>query len=98
MSLFAEFLERLSTTADGDGSLLDHSLVLFGSGMSEANTHSRLNIPTLLVGGSSAGFKGNRHIQTKPETPFANCLLSVANIFGCELKQFGTLSTGEISL
>ena len=56
------------------------------------------NIPTLLVGGGSAGFKGNRHIQTKPETPFANCLLAVANVFGCELKQFGTLSTGEISL
>jgi Protein of unknown function (DUF1552) len=98
MSLFAEFLQRLSTTPDGDGTLLDHSLVLFGSGMSEANTHSRLNIPTLLVGGSAAGFKGNRHIQAAPETPFANCLLSVANIFGCELKQFGTLSTGEISL
>jgi len=98
MSLFAEFVQRLSTTPDGDGTLLDHSLVLFGSGMSEANIHSRLNIPTLLVGGSAAGFKGNRHVQTAPETPFANCLLSVANIFGCELKQFGTLSTGEISL
>jgi hypothetical protein len=65
MSLFAEFIERLSTTPDGDGSVLDHSLILFGSGMSEANTHSRLNIPTLLVGGSSVGFKGNRHIQTE---------------------------------
>jgi uncharacterized protein DUF1552 len=98
MSLFAEFIERLSTTPDGDGSVLDHSLILFGSGMSEANIHSRLNIPTLLVGGSSAGFKGNRHIQTKTETPFANCLLSLANVYGCELKKFGTLSTGEISL
>ena len=98
MSLFAEFIERLSTTPDGDGSVLDHSLLLFGSGMSEANIHSRLNIPTLLVGGGSAGFKGNRHIQTKSETPFANCLLALANVFGCDLKQFGTLSTGEISL
>jgi len=98
MSLFAEFIERLSTTPDGDGSVLDHSLLLFGSGMSEANIHSRLNIPTLLVGGGSAGFKGNRHIQTKSETPFANCLLALANVFGCELKQFGTLSTGELSL
>jgi uncharacterized protein DUF1552 len=98
MTLFAEFLERLSTTPDGDGSLLDHSLLLFGSGMSEANTHSRLNIPTLLVGGSSAGLKGNRHIQSKTETPFANCLLALANVYGCELKQFGTLSTGELSL
>ena len=65
--------------------------------MSEANTHSRLNIPTLLVGGRSVGFKGNRHIQTRAETPFANCL-SLANTYGCELDRFGTLSTGELSL
>jgi hypothetical protein len=66
--------------------------------MSEANTHSRLNIPTLLVGGRSVGFKGNRHIKTATETPFANCLLTLANIYGCELERFGTLSTGELSL
>jgi hypothetical protein len=98
MSLFAEFIEKLSATPDGDGSLLDHSLILFGSGMSEANTHSRLNIPTLLVGGHSVGFKGNRHVKTAAETPFANCLLMLANTFGCELKGFGTLSTSELSL
>jgi len=98
MTLFAEFIERLSATPDGDGSVLDHSLLLFGSGMGEANTHSRLNIPTLLVGGGSVGFKGNRHIQTAPETHFANCLLSLANTFGCDLEKFGTLSTGEVSL
>jgi hypothetical protein len=98
MSLFAKFVERLSTTPDGDGSLLDHSLILFGSGMSEANTHSRLDIPTLLVGGRAGGFKGNRHVKTAPETPFANCLLTLANLYGCELNSFGTLSTGELEL
>jgi hypothetical protein len=98
MSLFAEFLDKLSAMPDGDGSVLDHSLLLFGSGMSEANIHSRLNIPTLLVGGSGQGFKGNRHVQPAKETPFANCLLSLANVFGCDLDRFGTLSTGEISL
>ena len=98
MTLFAKFLETLSSTPDGDGSLLDHSLILFGSGMSEANTHSRLDIPTLLVGGGGVGFKGNRHIQTAKETPFANCLLALANRFGCELQSFGTLSTGELAL
>ncbi len=98
MTLFAEFIERLSTTPDGDGSLLDHSLILFGSGMSEANTHSRLDLPTLLVGGHSVGFEGNRHVRTEPETPFANCLLTLANIYGCELESFGTLSTGELTL
>lgn len=98
MTLFAEFLERLSKTPDGDGSLLDHSLILFGSGMSEANIHSRLDIPTLLVGGGSVGFKGNRHVSTAPETPFANCLLALANVYGCERESFGTLSTGELTL
>jgi len=98
MMLFAEFIERLSKTPDGDGSLLDHSLILFGSGMSEANIHSRLDIPTMLVGGHSVGFKGNRHVQTAPKTPFANCLLTLANIYGCERESFGTLSTGELSL
>ena len=98
MTLFAEFVERLSKTPDGDGSLLDHSLILFGSGMSEANIHSRLDIPTLLIGGRSVGFKGNRHVQTKPETPFANCLLTLANIYGCERESFGTLSTGELTI
>ena len=98
MSLFAEFLDKLSAMPDGDGSVLDHSLLLFGSGMSEANIHSRLNIPTLLVGGSGQGFKGNRHIQAAKETPFANCLLSLANVFGCDRDRFGTLSTGEVSL
>jgi hypothetical protein len=98
MTLFAEFIERLGKTPDGDGSLLDHSLILFGSGMSEANIHSRLDIPTLLVGGHGVGFEGDRHVQTAPETPFANCLLTLANIYGCELERFGTLSTGELSL
>ena len=98
MTLFSEFIEKLSSTPDGDGSLLDHSLILFGSGMSEANIHSRLNIPTLLVGGRGVGFKGNRHIKTAAETPFANCLLTLANTYGCDLERFGTLSTGELSL
>jgi hypothetical protein len=98
MTLFAEFIERLSKTTDGDGSLLDHSLILFGSGMSEANIHSRLDIPTLLIGGHSVGFKGNRHVQTAAQTPFANCLLTLANVYGCERESFGTLSTGELAL
>jgi hypothetical protein len=52
----------------------------------------------MLVGGGSVGFAGNRHIQTAPETPFANCLLSLANVYGCDLERFGTLSTGEVTL
>lgn len=98
VSLFAEFLERLKKTPDGDGSLLDHTLILYGSGMSEASVHSRLSIPTVLVGGSLFGLKGNRHIQAPKDTPFANFLLTLANKFDCGLSSFGTLSTGQLDI
>jgi hypothetical protein len=97
-TLFARFLERLKNTPDGDGSLLDHSLILYGSGMSESDTHSRLNLPTLLVGGAAGQMKGNRHIQAAKETPVANLMISLANKFDCGLEKFGTLSTGTVSI
>jgi hypothetical protein len=97
VSLFSRFIERLQSTPDGDGSLLDHSLILYGSGMSESDTHSRLNIPTLLVGGAAGQMKGNRHIQAAKETPFANFLVSLANKFDCDLDKFG-ISTGHVEI
>ena len=90
VDLFAKFVKKLSDTREGGGSVLDHSLILFGSGMSESNVHSRLDIPTILVG---AG-KGNYHVKAPKETPFANFLLGVANRFGVEIDQFG-ISTGK---
>jgi hypothetical protein len=95
ISLFGKFLERLRNTPDGDGSVLDHSTILFGSGMSESNTHSRLDIPTLLVGGGVG--RGNRHIAAAKETPFANLLLTLGNRFGAGLDKFG-LSKGTVEL
>lgn len=97
VSLFGKFLDRLKSTPDGDGSLLDHSLILYGSGMSESDTHSRLNIPTLLVGGLSGQVKGNRHIQAPKETPFANLMVSLGNKYGCDLEKFG-ISTGTVEI
>jgi hypothetical protein len=97
VSLFARFLERLQSTPDGDGSLLDHSMILYGSGMSESDTHSRINIPTLLVGGLAGQLKGNRHIQAAKETPFANLMVSLGNKFNCDLEQFG-ISTGTVEI
>jgi hypothetical protein len=94
VSLFGKFLEKLRATPDGDGTLLDHSLVLYGSGMSESNTHSRVDIPTLLAGG---GLKGNRHIKTAPETPVANLMVSLANTFGCDVDRYG-ISTGRVEI
>jgi hypothetical protein len=55
-------------------------------------------MPTLLVGGHSVGLKGNRHVQTAKETPFAKCLLTLAIVYGCVRESFGSLSTGELSL
>jgi hypothetical protein len=94
VSLFGNFLEKLRATPDGDGTLLDHCLLLYGSGMSESNSHSRLDIPTLLVGGH---IKGNRHIKAQPETPVANLMASIANSYGCDMDKFG-ISTGRVDL
>jgi hypothetical protein len=98
VSLFAKFLEKLASTPDGDGSILDHSMILYGSGMSESDTHSRLNVPVALVGGGAGALKGNRHLQAPKETPLANLMLDMANKFGCETDKFGTLSTGRFEV
>jgi len=97
-SLFAKFLEKLKNTPDGDGSLLDHSLILYGSGMSESDTHLRLNLPTAIAGGGAGLVKGNRHLRAPKETPMANLMLDLANKFGCEIDKFGTLSTGRVEI
>jgi uncharacterized protein DUF1552 len=98
MSLYAKFLDKLASTPDGDGSILDHSLIVYGSGMSESDTHSRLNIPVAIAGGGAGTLKGNRHIQAPKETPIANLMLDIANKFGCEMDKFGTLSTGRFEI
>jgi len=95
MTLFEKFIAGLAATADGDGSLLDHSMLLFGSGMSESNNHEPTDLPTLLVGGFNG--RGSRHIETAPETPIANFMLAVGQHFGVEMDNFG-ISTGSVDL
>jgi hypothetical protein len=97
VSLFAKFLDKLRSTPDGDGSLLDHSIILYGSGMSESDTHSRLDVPTAILGGGAGLLKGNRHVQVAKETPLANLMLDFANKFGCEMNSFG-ISTGRVEI
>jgi hypothetical protein len=97
VGLFGKFLDKLRSTPDGDGSLLDHSLILYGSGMSESNNHSRLDLPTLIVGGNAGQIKGNRHLRAPSETPLANLMLDVANKFGVETDKFG-ISTGRFEI
>ena len=98
VSLFAKFLKKLQSTPDGDGSILDHSVIVYGSGMSESDTHSRLNVPIAILGGGAGLVKGNRHIQAAKETPLANLMLDFANKFGVETDKFGSQSTGRFEI
>jgi hypothetical protein len=93
---FTEFLDKLKATPDGDGNLLDHSLMYWGSGMSNGNAHDRSNPPALLVGGAHGRLKGNRHINAD-EAPSANLLLAIGHLAGVEIEKFGP-STGRLDL
>ena len=97
VSLFAKFVDRLAKTPDGDGSLLDHSVIFWGSGMSESDLHFRLDVPTLLVGKGNGLYKGNRHQAAGKETPIGNFLVDVAQKFGAEVDRMG-LSTGRFEV
>jgi hypothetical protein len=96
MQKFAEFVEKLKQTPDGDGSLLDHMAILFGSGMSESDIHQPTDLPAILVGRANGAFKGNQHLLL-PETPTGNAFLTIANKYGAGLDRFG-VSTGTIDL
>jgi len=96
VGLFAKFIDRLRSTADGDGSLLDHSLIVYGSGMSNGNGHTPSPLPLAMIGGLNGKMKGNRHIVL-PEQPSANALLTVGHLYGVEADSFG-VSTGPIDL
>jgi hypothetical protein len=97
VSLFAKFVDRLAKTPDGDGSLLDHSVIFWGSGMSESDLHFRLDVPTLLVGKGNGLYKGNRHQAAGKETPIGNFLVDVAQKFGADVDRMG-LSTGRFEV
>ena len=89
ISLFAEFLEKMKATPDGDGSLLDHSVYLYGSGMGNSSLHDHVNLPILVAGGASAGVKGGQHIRYENGTPLANLHLTLLDRVGVHLDEFG---------
>jgi len=93
MRLFAKFLEKLRATPDGDGSVLDHSLIFYGGGMGNPNGHASDPLPVVAVGGGVG--KGHRHIQLKPQTPVGNLWLAVSNHFGSQIDKFGD-SNGRV--
>jgi len=97
ISLFGKFLERLKATPDGDGTLLDHSTIVWGSGMSDSNTHSPLDVPFLMVGKGAGSFAGNTHHAAPKGTQLANVMLTIAQKYGAEMDRFG-VSTGAFEL
>ncbi|HEY7443510.1 MAG TPA: DUF1552 domain-containing protein [Vicinamibacterales bacterium] len=97
LDLFARYLEKLRTTPDGDGNLLDHSLIVYGSGMSNGNIHDHENLPTLLVGGAAGKVKGDRHIKLKGSTPLSNLMITVLDKAGIPTDKFGE-SVGRVDL
>ena len=93
---FAYFLEKLQSTPDGDGTLLDHALLLYGAGLSNGNEHSHLDLPLLLAGGQDL-LKGGRHLQCQLHTPMANLLVSMLDRAGVPVGTIGD-STGRLEL
>jgi hypothetical protein len=93
----AEFAGKLQAAKDGDGSLLDHSVIYFGSGMGNGNAHDRNNPPVLLLGGANGQLKGNRHLKMEKKEPTANLLLALSDMAGAEVPSIGK-STGRLSL
>jgi hypothetical protein len=94
VELFAKLLEKLRSTPDGDGSLLDHSMIVYGSGMSDGNAHDPKNLPIVLVGGGAGQIKGGRHLRFPQDTPLANLHLTLMHKFGLPMEKIGD-STGE---
>jgi hypothetical protein len=92
---FAYFLEKLKATPDGDGNLLDHSLILYGSGLGDANVHTHHDLPTAVFGAGGGRLKGGRHLKYAKETPLNNLLLSLLDMGGVHTDKFGD-ATGEL--
>ena len=97
VSLFGDFVEKLRATPDGDGSLLDHSLVMYGSGMGNGDKHDQSRIPIMLAGAAGGRLKGGRHIANPDPTPLANLIAGLGEVAGLELGKLEN-STGVVSL
>jgi hypothetical protein len=95
VSLFAEFLGKLQATPEGNGTLLDHSLYLYGSGIGNPNVHDHTNLPILVAGGSATGMKGGRHLKFAKPTPLANLHLTLLDKVGVHLDSFAD-SQGKV--
>ncbi len=96
MELFNHFLDKLRATEDGDGNLLDHSMILAGSCLSNSNVHDHDPLPVLLAGGACGKLEGDRHLKYAPQTPMANLLLSSLHKLDIDMDEVGD-STGPLT-
>jgi hypothetical protein len=92
-TLFSGFLDKMAATPDGDGSLLDHTILIFGSNMSNSNAHNHYPLPNLVIGGGAGTLKGGRHIKYEDHTPMTNLLMTVLDKAGVKMDKLGD-STG----
>jgi hypothetical protein len=97
VSLIPYFLDKLKNTPDGDGNLLDHSLILYGSPMGDGNVHNHKRVPMFLAGHANGAMKGNLHLKCNDGTPMANVLLTMLHRMGVNVESFGD-STGEVAI
>lgn len=95
VSLFADFLKRMDEVPEGDGTLLDHSLYMYGSGMGDPDAHDHSNLPILVAGGAAENMRGNRHLRFKDPEPLSNLHLTLLNKIGVPLESFAD-STGTV--
>ena len=96
VSLWSYLLDKLKATPDGDGNLLDHSLVLYGGAMSNSNVHNHSPLPIVVAGGAAGRMKGGRHIKYPENTPMANLLMTILDKAGIPQDSVGD-STGFLS-
>jgi hypothetical protein len=97
ISLLAYFAERLNSIADGDGTLLDHSMIMQGSGLSNSDQHSHIDLPLVVVGGGAGSLKGGRHLHFPKDTPMNNLHMALLEKVGVPVEKFGD-ATGRIEL
>lgn len=97
MELFAGFITKLRNTPDGDGTLLDHSMILYGCGISDSNRHLHENLPVVVVGGGNNQLPGNRHIQLEKDTPISNLYLAMLQRMNAPTEKLGD-STGVLEI
>ena len=97
MELFARFVQKMQATPDGDGTLLDNSVVIYGAGMSNSNAHTPRDLPIALAGGAGGKIKGGRHVQMPAGLPLANLHLTILDKLGVPVEHLGN-STGELKI